>query len=929
MSDGPTLDQAYDPKQVEERWYAFWEQEGVFAASDDPADRRDVYVMPMPPPNVTGSLHMGHALTCTFEDVLVRWERMRGKNTLWQPGIDHAGIATQTVVERQLAREGKTRHDLGREAFIERVWAWRAESGGTISKQQRVLGASPDWARTKFTMDPDLNVAVVEAFVRLHEAGLIYRATRLINWCPECMTALSDLEVENQEGANGELFQFAYKVDGSDDELVVATTRPETMLGDTAVAVHPDDPRYTHLHGKLLVHPFVERKIPVITDAILVDPKFGTGAVKVTPAHDFNDFATGKRHGLAEINIMNLDGTLNDQAGTFAGLDRKKARGTVKRALEDKGLARGVKPHVLTLPKCQRSGGVVEPMISTQWFCSMKEMANAAMAAVEDGRTQIIPAEHAKTYNHFLGNIEDWCISRQLWWGHRIPAWHGPNGEIVVARTRPENLGPEWVEDPDVLDTWFSSGLWPFSTLGWPSETPALKKFYPASDLETGHDILFFWVARMMMMGLYFMGEVPFRRILLHGMVVDETGKKMSKVLGNVIDPLDLINGAKPEDIAAHASPGTPQKEALDKFKKCYPSIAKDIEDGVGFKAYGTDALRMTLSTYAPSNRRIALAPKRIEGNRNFANKIWNAARLSMTHLPPNLVLDGASPPAETLFDRWILAQLRKTIEIANAGLAEFRIDEAALELYRFFWTDFCDWYLEVTKPIFREGGGIGSRVVLAHVLETSLRLLHPIMPFITEELWQRMPRASCRFSTVALGPYPTAQDGLADDAALRDMEVFKAVVSAVRSIRSEHEVKPSAEITLTIGAAGESSRAMLREQLGSIAFLTRAPKPEVGELGGPRSAGTVVDVVPTPDGPVEVRVALKGLVTKEQELARIAKALDKLGKDLAVADKKLASPAFVEKAPKELVDEVRANRENILAARARVEESKKLAEEL
>ena len=933
MSDGPAtppaLDQAYDPKQVEERWYAFWEREGVFAASDDPADRRDVYVMPMPPPNVTGSLHMGHALTCTFEDVLVRWERMRGKNTLWQPGVDHAGIATQTVVERQLAREGLTRHDLGREAFIERVWKWRGESGGMISKQQRVLGASPDWPRSKFTMDPDLNVAVVEAFVRLHEAGLIYRATRLINWCPECRTALSDLEVENEEGANGELFQFAYKVDGGDDELVVATTRPETMLGDTAVAVHPDDPRYKHLHGKLLVHPFLERKIPVITDAILVDPAFGTGAVKVTPAHDFNDFATGKRHGLEEINILDLDGTLNDRCGQFAGLDRKKARGTVKRALEERGLARGVKPHQLTLPRCQRSGGVVEPMISTQWFCKMKDMANAAMAAVEDGRTKIIPEEHAKTYNHFLGNIEDWCISRQLWWGHQIPAWHGPNGEIVVARTRPAELGPEWTQDPDVLDTWFSSALWPFSTLGWPAETPALKKFYPASDLETGHDILFFWVARMMMMGLYFMGEVPFRRVLLHGMVVDETGKKMSKVLGNVIDPLDLINGAKPEEIAAHAAPGVPVQEALTKFKKSYPSIAADIEKGIGFQAYGTDAVRMTLSTYAPSNRRIALAPKRIEGNRHFANKIWNASRLSLGQFPENLVLADGAPPAETLFDRWILAQLQKTIAIANNGLAEFRIDEAALELYRFFWTDFCDWYLEVTKPMFRDGGAAASRVVLAHVLETSLRLLHPIMPFITEELWQRLPRAAGRSSSIAFGPYPTAKDGIADDAALRNMDVFKAVVSAIRSIRSEHEVKPSAEIALAIGTAGEATRAVLRDQLAAIAFLTRAPSPQIGELGGPRTAGTVVDVVPTPDGPVEVRVALKGLVTKEQELARIAKALDKLGKDLAVADKKLASPAFVEKAPKELVDEVRATRENILAARARLEESRKLADEL
>jgi valyl-tRNA synthetase len=866
---------------------------------------------------------MGHALRATIEDVLTRYHRMNGFNTLWQPGIDHAGIATQTVVERQLAREGLTRQGLGREAFLARMWKWKAESGGTISRQQRVLGASPDWPRTKFTLDPELNVAVVEAFVRMYEDGLIYRATRLINWCPECMTALSDLEVESQEGANGELFEFAYKLDGSGDEIVVATTRPETMLGDTAVAVHPDDPRYTHLHGKSLVHPFVDRKIPVITDAILVDPKFGTGAVKVTPAHDFNDFATGKRHGLAEINILALDGSLNAEGGPFAGFDRKRARTAVKRALEDKGLARGVKPHTLTLPRCSRSGGIVEPMISTQWFCKTKEMAEAALAAVRDGRTVILPEDHAKTYNHFLSNIEEWCISRQLWWGHQIPAWHGPNGEIRVARTRPPECGDGWTQDPDVLDTWFSSGLWPFSTLGWPAKTAALAKFYPASDLETGHDILFFWVARMMMMGLHFMGEVPFRRVLLHGMVVDETGKKMSKVLGNVIDPLDLIYGAKPDEIAAHASPGVPTKEALDKFKKSYPSIAADIEKGIGFPAFGTDAVRFTLATYAPSNRRIPLAPKRIEGNRRFANKLWNATRLVTDSLQGGVTLDGV-PEAGTLFDRWILAQLHHAIEIANRGISEFRIDEAANELYRFLWTDFCDWYLEATKPAFR--AGTGPRVVIAHVLETSLRLLHPMMPFVTEELWQRVPRPASRRASIAWGPYPTLADAREDEVAMRDMAIFKAVVSTVRSIRAEHEVKASAEIQLAIAASGESTRQLLRDHVDAIQFLCRAPKPMFGDIDPRGSAG---DVVTAFDGPIEVRVVLKGLITKDQELARISRVLGRLDKDLAVADKKLGSPAFVDKAPKELVDEVRATREQTLAARARLERSRAVAEEL
>jgi len=926
------LDRPYDPREVEERWYAFWEKEGVFEASDDPADTREPYVIPMPPPNVTGSLHMGHALMTTLEDVLIRWERMRGKNALWLPGIDHAGIATQIVVERQLAREGKTRHDIGREAFVERVWKWKAESGGTITKQQRVLGASPDWRRTKFTMDPDLCVAVTEAFVRLYEAGLIYRATRLINWCPECQTALSDLEVENEEGANGELFQFAYKVDGSDEEIVVATTRPETMLGDTAVAVHPDDERYKHLHGKMLVHPFVDRKIPIITDAILVDPKFGTGAVKVTPAHDFNDFATGKRHGLQEINILNLDGTLNEQAGPFAGMDRKKARSAVKKALEEKGLARGSKPHVLTLPRCQRSGGVVEPMISTQWFCNMKEMAAEALKAVHEGRTKIVPEEWVKTYDHFLTNIQDWCISRQLWWGHPIPAWHGPNGEIRVARTKPADLGPEWVQDPDVLDTWFSSALWPFSTLGWPNETPALKKFYPASDLETGYDILFFWVARMMMFGLYFMKEVPFRRILLHGMVVDETGDKMSKVKGNVIDPLDLIYGTTFTEMVKKTLPGAPEQEALAKFKKAYPSAAAM---GNGFPAFGADALRFTLATYPPSNKRIALAPKRIEGYRHFANKIWNATRLALSQLEgfDAKVLTGSAPEAKAWFNRWILAQLRKTIAVANEGLAEFRIDEAANESYRFFWYDFCDWYLEITKPILRdESGGEQkeeTRAVLAHVLETSLRLIHPLMPFITEELWQRVPHPASRRSSIAFGPYPQESDGIEDEAALADMETFKAVVSAARTIRSEHEIDPKADVALSIRTDDASARALLEERLSSIALLVKSKSPVIEGTSAPRTAGTTTSVVPSARGPIEVHVGLKGLVTKAKELQRIDREMKRIDKDLAAVEKKMSSKGFLERAPKEVVEETNAMKQQLLEAKKRLEEARRLADEL
>ncbi len=935
--EAPDLTKAYEPKEVEERWYSFWEKEGVFEANDDASDKRPTYVIALPPPNVTGSLHMGHAMMCTLEDVLVRWERMRGKNVLWQPGIDHAGIATQTVVERQLAREGKTRHDLGRDAFVERVWQWKAESGGTIAKQMRKLGTSCDWRRTKFTMDPDLNVGVNEAFVRLYEAGLIYRATRLINWCPECRTALSDLEVENEEGANGELFQFAYKVEGSDEEIVVATTRPETMLGDTAVAVHPDDDRYKHLHGKKLVHPFVDRKIPIVTDAILVDPKFGTGAVKVTPAHDFNDFATGKRHQLEEINILTLDGHINDAGGSFAGLDRKKARSAVKKALDEKGLARGTKPHILTLPKCQRSGGVVEPMISTQWFCKMKDMADAALKAVHDGRTKIIPEEWQKTYDHFLENIQDWCISRQLWWGHQIPAWHGPNGEIVVSRTKPAQASGEgWHQDPDVLDTWFSSALWPFSTLGWPNQTPALAKFYPTSDLETGYDILFFWVARMMMFGLYFMGEVPFRRVLLHGMVVDETGDKMSKVKGNVIDPLDLIYGTTFAEMVKKTLPGAPEAEALSKFKKAYPSAAGM---GSGFPAFGADALRFTLSTFPPSNKRIALAPKRIEGYRHFANKVWNATRLVLGHLEAfdSKQLSGDAPSPKGFFNRWIVAQLAKSIAICNGGYDAFRIDEAANETYRFFWNDFCDWYLEVTKPILRAPDGspaqtpeaTETRLVMAHVLETSLRLLHPLMPYVSEELWQRAPRPAGRRSSIAFGPFPTDRDAKTDDAILREMEIFKNVVGAARTIRSEHGVHFKDDAPVSIRSDNNEARAFITSQLGALSFLAGSKTPLVEKTGGPRSAGSTVSVVPSAYGPIEVHVGLKGLVTKADEITRIDREKKRLEKDLEIVEKKLAAKNFMERAPKEVIDETLALKQQLLEALGRLEEARRLADEL
>ena len=922
------LAKAYDPKEVEPHWYAFWLEHDVFAASDDPADTRPVYALPMPPPNVTGSLHMGHALTNTIEDVLVRYHRMRGYNTLWQPGIDHAGIATQTVVERILKREGKSRHDLGREKFLERVWEWKAQSGGRITLQQRVLGVSADWKRSKFTMDPDMSRAVRAAFVQLHQEGLIYRDTRLIHWDCEARTVLSNLEVEN-EPANGELFDFAYPLAEGEGEIVVSTTRPETMLGDTAVAVHPDDLRYKALIGKFVKHPFVDRLIPIIADAILVDPKFGTGAVKITPAHDFNDHATGKRHGLEQITILNLDGTMNENAGQFKGLDRFVARKAVKKALDEKGLARGTKPHELMLPRSERSGSIVEPMISTQWFVKMKPLAEPALAAVREGKTVIVPEEWSKTYEHWMTNILDWCISRQLWWGHRIPAFHCACGHITVKDvetvTACEKCGAaDPKQDEDVLDTWFSSGLWPFATLGWPENTDALKKFYPASDLETGYDILFFWIARMMMMGIHFMGQPPFKRVLLHGLVVDETGDKMSKVKGNVIDPLDLIHGATFDEVVEKALPGAPKEEALRKFKKAYPSAANM---GAAFSAYGADALRFTLATYSPQAKRIPLSPKKLEGNRNFCNKVWNATRYALTYLEGANVTDTA-PKATLMANRWILSRLSAAAGVAQTGIDGFRLDDASLGLYHFFWDELCAWYLEMSKPIFAAGGKDAeeTRDVLAYVLEVALRLLHPFIPFITEDLWHKVIRPEGAPISIALAAYPTEAVATRDEAAEREMVTLQAVISAARSVRSEHEIKPRDEVPLVLRSSDAALRAMLEREILTIRTLVKtAGAPVIEERGKERPRGSVMSIA----AETEVLVGLKGLVEADKEGARIDREIKKVEKDILVVEKKLSQPTFADKAPPEVVAEARALLEEMKRKRASLDEARGLAGEL
>jgi len=928
------LPKAYEPASVEPHWYAFWEQHGVFRASLDPNDKRPTYVIPMPPPNVTGSLHMGHALY-TIQDVIIRHARMRGMNVLWQPGIDHAGISTQVVVERQLKREGKTRHDLGRDAFIERVFAWKEQSGGRILTQMRVLGFSADWERQKFTMDPDMSRAVREAFVRLYEEGLIYRATRLVNWDVESQTVLSDLEVETEENVQGELYEFAYPVSTDDagggaSELVIATTRPETMLGDSAVAVHPDDPRYKHLHGKKLKHPFVDREIPVITDPVLVDMAFGTGAVKVTPAHDFNDFATGKRHGLEEIVVIGPNGTMNEKAGEFAGLDRFAARKAVKKRLQALGLERGSKPHTMTLPRSQRTNSVVEPMISTQWFVKMEPLAEPALQAVRDGRTRIVPEEWVKTWEHWLTNIQDWCISRQLWWGHQIPAFYCKACDHVnVTREDPTRCAScgsaELVRDPDVLDTWFSSGLWPFSTLGWPDKTVALDRFYPAQDLETGYDILFFWVARMMMMGLKFMGEVPFRRVLLHGMVVDETGDKMSKVKGNTLDPLDLVHGAEFESVVKKSLPDAPLEEALQKFKKAYPSAG---QMGKGFAAYGTDALRLTLVSYSPQAKRIALSPARIDGYRRFCNKLYNATRFALGYVGDERP-SGSVPGATLLANRWILSRFARAVVASTKGIEDFRLDDGSSALYHFVWDELCDWFLEMTKPIFTSGSDADkaeTRAVLVHVLEGSLRGLHPFAPFVTEELWQRLPRPASRPVSIALAPYPTESDGRIDEAAERDMSTLMAAISAARTARSEHDVAKQARVPLELRAADAATRALLSAQAGSIEFLVgTSGSVVVAAPGGARPAGSVLDLA----GDVEVLVGLKGLVDPAKEKERVERELKRVEKDITVMSKRLENKNFIANAPPEVVAEAKQTLAQLERQRERLIEARALVGEL
>jgi valyl-tRNA synthetase len=840
-----------------------WENSGFFHA--DEHSSKPPFSIVIPPPNVTGVLHMGHALNNTLQDILVRWKRMSGFEVLWQPGTDHAGIATQNVVEKQLAGEGRDRHALGREQFVERVWQWRAESGGQIINQLKRLGASCDWERERFTMDEGLSAAVREVFVTLYEEGLIYRDNRLINWCPRCHTALSDLEVEHEE-QKGQLWHLRYPVQGTDRVLVVATTRPETMLGDTAVAVHPEDERYVDLIGKTVLLPLTGRQIPIIGDAY-VDREFGSGAVKITPAHDFNDFEIGKRHNLEFINIFDESAVTNAEGGAYQGLERSEARRKVLEDLEAAGLLEKTEDHLNAVGECYRCRTIIEPYMSLQWYVKVGPLAEQAIAAVRDGRTRIVPEQWEKTYFEWMDNIRDWCISRQIWWGHRIPAWYcGSCDKITVSREDASvcsHCGSgELQQETDVLDTWFSSALWPFSTMGWPEETATLEKFYPTSCLVTGFDILFFWVARMMMMGLKFRGEVPFRDVYIHALVRDASGQKMSKSKGNVIDPLTVID------------------------------------------EYGTDAFRFTLAAFAAQGRDIKLSVERIAGYRNFVNKLWNASRFALMNLA-DFDPAGLDPAALdlSLADQWILTRLSEVIAETERTLAEYKFNDAAGALYTFTWHEFCDWYIELSKddlygeePERRRT----AQAVLYTVLEQLLRLLHPFMPFVTEEIWQVLPGQRPAPSIMVADYLPAASLPVNHQGAEK-MALIMDVIKGIRNIRGEMNVPPGKQISAVLACKSPASAAVMEQGRDYIRSLARVDELRFGmEVERPAEAATQVA------GEVEILLPLAGLINVAEERKRLEKEIAKIEKDVTLFNKKLSNEAFLAKAPPEVLEKDR-----------------------
>lgn len=904
------MEKTYRPQDIESQWYQTWEDKGYFKPANNDADP---YCIMIPPPNVTGSLHMGHGFQEAIMDGLIRYHRMKGNNTLWQVGTDHAGIATQMVVERLIGADGVSRHDLGREKFIEKVWEWKEESGGTITRQLRRLGASPDWSRERFTMDDGFYQAVQEVFIRLHEDGLIYRGKRLVNWDPKLHTAISDLEVISEE-ENGYLWHFKYPLTDGSGHLTVATTRPETMLGDTAVAVHPDDERYQHLIGKTITLPLANREIPIIADDY-VDREFGTGCVKITPAHDFNDYEMGQRHKLPMINLFNDDAQLNDNAPkAYVGMDRFDARKQVVTDLDSLGLLEKVDDHKLKVPRGDRSGVVIEPYLTDQWYVKTAPLAEKAIAAVEGGDIQFVPKQYENMYFAWMRDIQDWCISRQLWWGHRIPAWYDDQGNVYVGRSEQEvreknNLGDiNLKQDEDVLDTWFSSGLWTFGTLGWPNAdndpkiAELLKTFHPTNVLVTGFDIIFFWVARMIMMTLYFMDEVPFKTVYVHGLVRDSHGQKMSKSKGNVLDPIDLIDGIELEPLVAKRTAGMMVPHLREKIEK---QTRKEFPEGI--EPYGTDALRYTYYSLASTGRDINFDVGRIEGFRNFCNKIWNAARyvlMNCENQDCGQSHKGGDNDVElSLADRWIISRLQQAEAAVAEAIANYRFDLASQAIYEFVWNEYCDWYLELSKPVLWDENASpalqkGTRRTLIRVLETTLRMAHPLMPFITEEIWQQVKAlAGADGETIMLQPYPEADASKVDEQATNDIEWLKNVIIGIRNIRGEMNISPGKMLPVYFynGSPQDKQRLENNQQfLSKLAKLDSVTWLNHGEEA-PMSATALV-------GDMEILVPMAGLIDKDAELARLNKEAEKLQKELMKVKGKLNNEKFVSKAPEEVV---------------------------
>lgn len=894
------MDKTFDPHSIEKTRYQQWEEQNYFK----PSGEGEPYCILLPPPNVTGSLHMGHAFQQTIMDALTRYHRMKGDNTLWQVGTDHAGIATQMVVERQLNAEGKTRHDLGRDAFVEKVWQWKEHSGGTITNQMRRLGTSADWTREAFTMDPELSEAVQEVFVQLYDEGLIYRGKRLVNWDPVLHTAVSDLEVLNEE-EDGFLWHMRYPLEDGSGALVVATTRPETMIGDTAVAVHPDDERYQQFIGKQIKLPITGRLIPIIADDY-VDQEFGTGCVKITPAHDFNDYEMGKRHNLDIINVFTPDAKMNDEAPeSYRGLDRFDARAKLVEELKELGVLVKIDDHKLKVPRGDRSGAVIEPYLTNQWYVAVESLAKPAIEAVESGEIRFVPENWSKTYYQWMYNIQDWCISRQLWWGHRIPAWYDDNGNVYVGRSEAEvrtkyNLSEEASihQDEDVLDTWFSSALWPFATMGWPKQTPELETFVPSSVLVTGFDIIFFWVARMIMMTKKFTGKIPFKDIYITGLIRDEQGNKMSKSKGNVLDPIDLIDGISLDDLLAKRTAGMMQPQLANKIAQ---RTRKQFAGGI--ESYGTDALRFTFAAMASTSRDINFDLGRVEGYRNFCNKLWNASRFVLMNTEDFDTGKNGGELELSLADKWIWAKFQQTVQAFETALVDYRFDLAAQTLYEFTWNQFCDWYLELSKPTLNDEASSepqkrGTRHTLINVLEQLLRLMHPFMPFITEEIWQRVaPLTAQTGESIMTQAFPSFDEGLLNTQALNDIEWLKSVIVGVRNIRGEMDISPNTPLNVFLKNANADDEARVNAMRLVLSKLAKLESISVldGNQQAPVSASAIV-------GQMEVLIPMAGLIDKDAELARIAKSIERISKDYQRTQGKLSNESFVSKAPEQVI---------------------------